>query len=76
MPKTYNRRTEDERYQIYEGITEKRSHHEIALLLNKHHSTISREVIRNKGLRGYRPKQAQEKAQQRDETQHLWTESP
>ena len=67
MPKTYTRLTEDERYQIYEGVTEKRSHREIALLLNKHHSTISREVVRNKGLRGYRPKQAQEKAKQRNE---------
>ena len=67
MPKTYTRLTEDERYQIYEGVTEKRSHREIALLLNKHHSTVSREVVRNTGLRGYRPKQAQEKAKQRDE---------
>jgi IS30 family transposase len=63
MPKTYTRLTEEERYQIYEGVTEKRSHREIAALINKHHSTVSREVIRNKGLRGYRPKQAQEKAQ-------------
>jgi transposase, IS30 family len=67
MPKTYTRLTEDERYQIYEGVTEKRSHREIALLLNKHHSTVSREVVRNTGLRGYRPKQAQEKANRRDE---------
>lgn len=62
MPKTYTRLTEDERYQIYEGVTEKRSHREIATLINKHHSAVSREVKRNTGLRGYRPKQAQEKA--------------
>ena len=62
MPETYTRLTEEERYQIYEGVTEKRSHREIADMLNKHHSTISREVKRNKGLRGYRPKQAQEKS--------------
>lgn len=61
MPKTYTRLTEDERYQIYEGVTEKRPHRAIALLINKHHSTVSREVNRNAGLRGYRPKQAQEK---------------
>jgi IS30 family transposase len=67
MPKTYTRLTEDERYQIYEGVTEKRSHREIALLVNKHHSTVSREVDRNTGLRGYRPKQAQEKAYQRNQ---------
>jgi IS30 family transposase len=65
MPKTYTRLTEDERYQIYEGVTEKRSHREIATLINKHHSTVSKEVKRNTGLRGYRPRQAQRKAQQR-----------
>ncbi len=65
MPKTYTRLTEEERYQIYEGVTEKWSHREIATLINKHHSTVSREVRRNTGLRGYRPKQAQEKAQNR-----------
>jgi IS30 family transposase len=67
MPKTYTRLTEDERYQIYEGVTEKRSHREIAILINKHHSTVSNELKRNKGLRGYRPKQAQEKAKLRDQ---------
>lgn len=65
MPKTYTRLTEDERYQIYEGVTEKRSHREIAGLINKHHSRVSREVERNTGLRGYRPKQAQENARRR-----------
>ena len=65
MPKTYTRLTEDERYQIYEGVTERRSHREIASLINKHHSAVSREVKRNRGLRGYRPKQAQDKAQER-----------
>ena len=73
MLKTYTRLTEDEQYQIYEGVTEKRSHREIALLVNKHHSTVSREVDRNTGLRGYRPKQAQEKAYQRnrDKPRHI-----
>ncbi|MCK5893919.1 MAG: IS30 family transposase [Endozoicomonadaceae bacterium] len=65
MSKTYTRLTEDERYQIYEGVTEKLSHREIARLINKHHSTVSKEVKRNIGLRGYRPKQAQEKSQHR-----------
>jgi len=65
MPKTYTRLTEEERYQIYEGVTEKYSHREIAAQINKHHSTVSREIKRNTGLRGYRPKQAQEKAQYR-----------
>ena len=65
MPQTYTRLTEEERYQIYEGVTEKRSHRKIATLINKHHSTVSKEIKRNTGLRGYRPKQAQESAQQR-----------
>jgi len=65
MPKTYTRLTEEERYQIYEGVTEKWSHREIATLIDKHHSTVSREVKRNTGLRSYRPKQAQEKTQER-----------
>lgn len=68
MSKTYARLTEDERYQIYEKVTERWSHREIASLINKHHSTISREVRRNTGLRGYRPKQAQEKARERQQS--------
>ena len=68
MPKTYTRLTEDERYQIYEGVTEKKSHREIAKMINRHHSTVSNEVKQNTGLRGYRPKQAQEKSQSRHQT--------
>ncbi|MFT5996046.1 MAG: hypothetical protein ACI9RV_001640, partial [Glaciecola sp.] len=30
IPETYTRLTEEERYQIYEGVTEKRSHRKIA----------------------------------------------
>ncbi len=37
----------------------------IAKVLIAHKSTISRELKRNQGLRGYRPKQAQEKATMR-----------
>jgi IS30 family transposase len=51
--------TEEERYQIESLL--KMGHHqsEIAVVLKRHKSTISREVRRNRGLRGYRPKQAQ-----------------
>lgn len=68
MSKTYTRLTEEERYQIYEGITEQRSHRDIARLINKHHSAVSREAKRNRGLRGYRPKQAQGKALDRHQS--------
>ena len=37
----------------------------IANILTVHKSTISRELRRNRGLRGYRPKQAHAKAMQR-----------
>ena len=51
--------TQEERYQI-EALL-KRGHHQsgIADALNRDKSTISREVGRNHGLGGYRPKQAQ-----------------
>ena len=55
----YTQLTQEERYQI-EALL-KRGHHQsgIADALNRDKSTISREVRRNCGLRGYRPKQAQ-----------------
>lgn len=65
MPQTYTRLTEDERYQIYEDKFMGLSHRQIAKKLNRHHSTIYREIARNKGLRGYRPRQAHQFSQQR-----------
>ncbi len=65
MPKTYTRLTEDERYQIYEDNLNGLSHRKIAQRLKRHHSTISREISGNTGLRGYRPRQANQLAQQR-----------
>lgn len=55
---TYTHLTQDERYQI--AILAKANHDQstIAALLGRHKSTISRELRRNRGLRGYRPKQA------------------
>lgn len=55
---SYSQLTEGERYQIYgllkEGLTQK----DIAKNVNRSESTISRELNRNRGKRGYRPKQA------------------
>ncbi|MCU7801807.1 MAG: IS30 family transposase [Candidatus Thiodiazotropha sp. (ex Lucinoma borealis)] len=55
----YNQLTENERYQIYALKKAGHSQKEIGNLLGRSSSTISRELRRNKGLRGYRPKQAQ-----------------
>ena len=55
----YTHLTRDERYQI--AILRKAGHKQtdIARLMNRHPSTICRELRRNRGQRGYRPKQAQ-----------------
>lgn len=58
----YTHITEAERYQIYALKKAGISQSMIALQLNRNPSTISRELRRNKGLKGYRPKQAQLKA--------------
>lgn len=55
----YNQLTENERYQIYILRTAGHSQAQIARALNRHPSTIGRELRRNTGLRGYRPGQAQ-----------------
>ena len=56
----YTHLTRDERYQI--AIRLKAGHNQsaIARLMNRHPATISRELCRNRGRRGYRPKQAHE----------------
>lgn len=55
---TYHHLSREERYQISAllkaGLTQSR----IAITLGRHKSTISRELARNAGLRGYRPRQA------------------
>ncbi|WP_038290466.1 helix-turn-helix domain-containing protein, partial [Zooshikella ganghwensis] len=56
----YNQLTEHERYQIYSLLKAGLNQKEIAKNLERNPSTISRELMRNKGLRGYRPKQAQQ----------------
>ena len=57
--------TQDERYQIYAFHKAGFSQTEIADELGRHKSTICRELKRNKGLRGYRPDQAQRMADNR-----------
>ena len=59
----YKRITAEERGLIYRWLQESLKQNEISWRLGKTSGSISREIKRNTGLRGYRPKQAQEKAQ-------------
>ena len=62
---SYKHLSQAERYQIYALMKTKQSIQVISQVLGRHKSTISREVSRNSGLRGYRPKQADLLCQQR-----------
>lgn len=55
----YTQLTENERYQIYTLLSVGLDKTAIASQLGRSPSTIGREIARNKGLRGYRPTQAQ-----------------
>jgi IS30 family transposase len=57
----YRQLTEEDRIEIYAMKQAGKEQNRIAAKLGVHPSTISRELYRNTGLRGYRPKQAQQK---------------
>ncbi len=61
----YRQLTEEDRIEIYAMKQAGKEQNMIAAELGVHPSTISRELSRNTGLRGYRPKQAHQKALQR-----------
>ena len=63
--RTYHQLTQAQRYQIY--ALQKTGHpgSEIADVIQVHKSTVSRELKRNRGQRGYRPQQAQRLAVRR-----------
>jgi IS30 family transposase len=61
----YTQLTRGKRYQIRALLKAKFSQTEMAFFLKVHKSTISREIRRNRGDKGYRPVQAHEKAQAR-----------
>jgi IS30 family transposase len=65
MGKKYSQLTEGERNQIYALRQAKVCPAEIAVILKRDASTIGREIERNHGQRGYRPQQAQHKADER-----------
>jgi IS30 family transposase len=58
MPKSYNHLTRDQRSQIYALKSNNFTQDQVAQFLGVHASTISRELNRNKGERGYRFQQA------------------
>ena len=62
---SYKQLTYEQRYLIYAVLKMGFSQAKIAELVGVHKSTISREVRRNQGQRGYRPKQAHHKALKR-----------
>lgn len=62
---SYKQLTQDQRYQIYEMKLEGKSQRKIAEKLKVAPSTISRELRRNRGGKGYRPGQAHKKAMKR-----------
>ena len=65
MPKGYRHLTYDKRCQIYALLKSGHAKTEIAELLGVHRSTITKELKRNTGGKGYRYLQAQEKASAR-----------
>jgi len=63
--RTYHQLTQAQRYQIYALRKTKHPLAEIAEVIGVHKSSISRELKRNRGQRGYRPQQAHELAADR-----------
>jgi len=72
----YTQLTREQRYQISALLDNNLTQTEIAKTLGVHKSTISRELKRNTGKRGYRPKQADELAKERAKlcTKHRFIE--
>lgn len=66
----YRQLTREQRYQIYALSKAGQNRTEIAMIIGCHKSTITRELTRNRGKKGYRPSQAQALAQQRQRQSH------
>lgn len=62
---TYAQLTREQRYQIRALLKTGHSQTEIARAIGLHKSTVSRELRRNRGQKGYRPKQAHRMAMER-----------
>lgn len=55
---TYQLLSQTEQYQIYILMKDGKTQSQMATLIDRHKSTIRRELAHNTGLKGYRPKQA------------------
>ena len=62
---SYTQLTQDQRYQIYAFMKAGFSQNSVATEIGVHKSTVSRELSRNRGQKGYRPKQAHRLALER-----------
>jgi IS30 family transposase len=62
---TYQHLSQTERHQICILMKDGKTQTQIAKLMDRHKSTISRELARNTGNRGYRPKHACLSAEER-----------
>ncbi len=67
---SYTQLTREQRYQIYALIKAGHNQTQIAAVVACHKSTISRELRRNRGHKGYRPQQAQALAHTRHYRSH------
>ena len=65
----YQQLTREQRYQIYALMKAGHNQTQMAALIGVHKATISREMRRNRGGRGYRPKQAHTRACTRTQRQ-------
>ena len=66
----YRRVAGEDRLRIKDGLDAGLTKTEIADKLGFHKSTVGREINRNKGKKGYRPKQAHRKAMEREASKH------
>lgn len=64
----YTQLTREQRYQIYALMKTEQTQTQIATVVGVHKATISRELRRNRSLRGYRPQQAHRLAHARQAT--------
>jgi len=62
LMRNYHQLTQEQRYQIYSLLRMGHNQTRIAECIGAHKSTISREISRNRGQRGYRPQQAHRNA--------------